>query len=362
MNQSKSAAISKQDMAADFSYFVHGVIGLHTYGDLWRIYCDEIPMFIQSLAQTLPMQRLKQVGMSCGCEYVALHESDMDLSHRYTRFEHSVGVALIVWHFTRDVKQSVAGLFHDISTPAFAHVVDYMNGDHMTQESTEEPTAEFIDGSDEIQRILAELGLTTADVCDYHLYPIADNDSPRLSADRLEYTCGSFLRYFVTNTEHIAKFYRDLAVETNERGESELIFRHADIAEEFACCAMECSQVYVSDTDRFTMQYLADLLKLAANLGIVTVKDLYKTEELVIDKLNSDERTAKGWREYCGIRAVQVTPERLSDRYCVSIDAKRRYIDPYVKGVGRVTQFSESYRAAVENLMDRSFNNWLSIR
>lgn len=36
---------------------------------LWTIYHPEIPLFLQESAQTPPMQRLKQVGMNCGCEY-----------------------------------------------------------------------------------------------------------------------------------------------------------------------------------------------------------------------------------------------------------------------------------------------------
>ncbi|MFR5131592.1 MAG: hypothetical protein ACLTDP_02610 [Terrisporobacter sp.] len=47
-----------------------------------------------------------------------------------------MGVALIIWHFTKDIKQSIAGLLHDISSPAFAHVIDFLNGDHENQEST----------------------------------------------------------------------------------------------------------------------------------------------------------------------------------------------------------------------------------
>ena len=160
------------------------------YETLWRIYEPDMPQFISQLAETNPMQRLKQVGMNCGCEYVALHSKDM--CRRYTRFEHSIGVALIIWHFTHHPQQAVAGLFHDISTPAFAHVVDFLNGDHLTQESTEQPTFDMIDQSPEIQTILGDLGLSTADVSNYHLFPIADNSSPQLSADRLEYTLGNF--------------------------------------------------------------------------------------------------------------------------------------------------------------------------
>ena len=48
-----------------------------TYDTLWQLYSAEMPDFITRLSETPPMQRLKQVGMNCGCEYVALHTEDM---------------------------------------------------------------------------------------------------------------------------------------------------------------------------------------------------------------------------------------------------------------------------------------------
>ena len=332
------------------------------YAWLHRLYHEkreEKTDFIAKLARTKEMQRLKYVGMNCGCEYVALHAEDM--CRRYTRFEHSVGVALIVWHFTHDVKQSVAGLFHDISTPAFAHVVDFFNGDHLTQESTEEPTAAMIENPPEIQTILAQLGLTTADVCDYHRYPIADNASPQLSADRLEYTLGNFIQYGVTDKAHIKKFYRAISVGENEHGEPELVFMDKAMAEEFALCSMQCAYVYISASDRFTMQFLADGLKRAAAKGLLTVDDLYTTEENVIEKLQGTPETAAFWQEYTQIREVRNTPEKVEGQYGVQVNAKRRYLDPYVPGMGRVTTWSEAYRAAVEAFLSVSFAGWLSI-
>lgn len=325
--------------------------------ELLKIYCSEIPEFIRKLAAANAIQRLKHVGMNCGCEYTDIHSKNM--VRKYSRFEHSVGVALIVWNFTHDMKQSIAGLFHDISTPSFAHVVDYMNGDHVRQESTERLTANFIDGSKEIQRLLNEYSIKTEEVSDYHLFPIADNDSPQLSADRLEYTFGNFLQYCVTDTHDIERFYGNLTVGTNERSEEELIFTDKHIAEEFALYSMKCSHIYVSD--RFAVQYLADLLKFASENGVVSVADLYTTEENVVGKLESSEITASRWHEYRGIKRVQNTAECVSDRYCVQVNAKRRYIDPYVRNVGRVTEFSKQYLAAVNEFLSMSFDGWLSI-
>ena len=328
------------------------------YDALWHIYAGECPDFIARLAGTPPMQRLKQVGMNCGCEYTVLHRQDM--CRRYTRFEHSVGVALIVWHFTRDEKQAAAGLFHDISTPAFAHVVDFMNGDHLTQESTESRTAEIIAQSPDIQAILSERGLCTDDVCDYHLYPIADNPSPQLSADRLEYTFGNFIQYGFAGIDEIRRYYDALTAGFNESGEQELLFTHPALAEQFALRSMKCSYVYVSDADRFSMQYLAEGLKQAVSAGVLTIDDLYTTEENVIAKLLNHPGAGFRWADYTAIQSVCRTKRRRGEGFCVRVNAKRRYIDPFAQGAGRVTSYSEAYRAEVRQFLAVSFDDWLS--
>ena len=91
------------------------------------IYHNEIPAVIRDCMTAPCVQRLKNVGMNCGCEYTSFPR--FAGLQPYSRFDHSVGVALIVWRFTHDEKQAVAGLLHDVATPVFAHVVDFLKGD-----------------------------------------------------------------------------------------------------------------------------------------------------------------------------------------------------------------------------------------
>ena len=73
-----------------------------------------------------------------------------------------------------------------------------MNGDSEKQESTEERTTEIIKNSKEIMTLLKRDGIKVHEINDYKIYPIADNDTPRLSADRFEYTFSgglTFLEY-----------------------------------------------------------------------------------------------------------------------------------------------------------------------
>ena len=298
--------------------------------DHQHIYHHGIPGFLRECMETPPVQRIKSVGMNCGCEYTAFPQfADMD---SYSRYDHSVGVALIVWHFTHDRRQAVAGLMHDIASPVFAHVVDFMHGDYLTQESTEDGTEALIAGSAELQAVLGRCGLTTDDVCDYHRYPIADNDSPLLSADRLEYTIGNGINYGFCTLGDARRFYGDLVVGTNEHGADELMFRDAHVAEAFANVALACSKVYVSDEDRYAMQLLSEILAYAMEHRVIGKDDLYSTEPEVIGKLLSDERTASLWNGFCACRRTTSAPQPGATGCWRRVVAKKRSIDPMVQG------------------------------
>ena len=69
--------------------------------------------------------------MTCGTDYTHIFNNKFF----YSNLEHSIGVALIVWHFTKNKKQTLAGLFHDISTPVFKYCIDFMNGDKVKEDT-----------------------------------------------------------------------------------------------------------------------------------------------------------------------------------------------------------------------------------
>ena len=325
----------------------------------WSLYHPEIPEFLRRLAGTPPMARLRQVGMNCGCEYTAFPRFSGWLP--YSRFDHSLGVALIVWHFTGDVRQSAAGLLHDVATPAFAHAVDFLHGDHLRQESTESRTAEFISRSPELQALLREYGLTTADVADYHRYPIADNDSPQLSADRLEYTLGDLRCYGFAGADSVRAYYEDLTVWRDETGRPELAFRTPETACAFAEAALSVSRVYVADEDRFAMQALADLLREAVRRKVLTEDDLYQTEPLVIQKLEADPASAARWRRFRRFCRVERRTDQPEGGVWFRIPAKLRYIDPLAMGRGRVSQWDAGVRQAQESFLATDFSRWIGV-
>ena len=314
---------------------------------LWDIYCPAIPGFIAEAMNVPEMRRLQNVGMNCGCEYTSF-PLFQTLAEPYYRHDHSVGVALLVWRFTGDLRQALAGLFHDIASPCFAHVVDFMLGDSMTQEATEGGTRAIIEGSEAIQAILAKHNLTGDDVADYHLYPIADNDSPRLSADRLEYTLGNLVNYRFIPRERVREWLDALAVLRNEDGREELGFTDRGAALDFANGAMDMGEIYVSEPDRFSMQALSELLREARDAGTIAMADLWRDEPYLIEMLCRDEAFRAKWRRYREYHAI------VHGSGGKVVHAKKRYIDPLVRGEGRVSRIDGAFKRRVEAFLAES--------
>lgn len=322
--------------------------------ELWKIYSDEMPGFIAEIAKVEEMQRLKDVGMNCGCEYTCF-ERFKNL-RPYSRFDHSIGVALIIWNFTHDQKQSIAGLLHDIATPVFAHTIDFLNGDHEIQESTESATATLINSSRQIRSLLAKYGIAIGEIVDYHVYPVADNDSPKLSADRLEYTLGNMYNYGFASWDEIKSIYQDLVVGIVE-GENELLFKSKEKARLFSKYMADCSNIYICDEDRFAMQALADLVALAIKNEVISREDLYLDEKTIIGKFEGNDELFKIWNGYQSYSRVHRHSHKQPDCYSVKVPAKRRYINPMVESIGRIMDVDASIHNQIGQIMEKDFSD-----
>lgn len=322
--------------------------------ELIDIYDNEVPEFISRISTCAIFGRLQGIGMNCGCEY-----TDLPLFRGiepYSRYDHSIGVSLIVWHFTKDIRASIAGLLHDISSPSFSHVIDFLNRDYINQESTEASTLDMIRSSDELVRILSEYGLGPEDVCDYHLFPVADNATPRLSADRLEYTLGNGLKYRFITIDSVKRIYDDITIIRNEDNIDELAFINPDVASEFSRLALSCSKVYVSDQDRYAMQILSEIISNAMERGTIRREQLYEPENSLIRRLCSAESSKKEWEHYTRLSGVSISGPGSQARMIV---AKKRYINPLVKNRCRVTDYDDDFRTALTEYLYHSLEYWI---
>ena len=373
--------------------------------EYFNILCprDDWPPFLDKYLKLPILQRLAGVGLLCGTDWTPLYKNRF----YYSRLDHSKGVALIVWHFTHDKAQTIAGLLHDISTPVFSHVSDFRKGDALTQTATEEPTSRIIRGDAELGRLLAEDGLTAAQVEDYHIYPIADNEIPQLSADRLEYMFPSGMALDGSWTmEEICRCYNDLTILKNEEGRDELGFRSLEVAELYCEHFCMIGHILQLNENKLTLQLLGQIMNMAEKEGLLSESDfmtlserevmerlddytkhdrhtkhdshtklgrhaeLDRHAELVSASITSSEQSSRNnfgmtseddkfcryYKTFRTMTKIEHTNEALPENeyFCVNLKVKQRYINPLVVAQNSAVVSTDSTNVKSVRLSDIS--------
>lgn len=322
----------------------------------FKILSNEFPEFLNDYINTPEMQKQNGISVSCGTIYSKMYNQMW-----YSSLEHSVAVALIIWNFTKNKKQTLSGLFHDIATPVFKHTIDFMNEDYEKQESTEELTTKIISESKEIMDLLNRDGISIDEVSNYHNYPIADNDTPRLSSDRLEYTLSNGLGATekIWELEDIKKIYTDIVILENEDGIEELGFKNKKIAEKFVHTMSKLSQLYRREKTVYSMQFLADIMKKMFKRNLINIDNLYSlSEKEIIEKIENCnyDNISECFNIWKNAKKINTSDTLPINKYFVSIEKmKVRYINPLVKNNGkyeRIYNISESAREDIEKTLN----------
>ena len=323
--------------------------------EYFNILEQEFPEWLNEYINTKELLFQQHTSITCGTIYSKLFDSEFF----YSTLDHSVAVALIIWHFTHDKKQTLSGLFHDIATPTFKHCVDFLNGDYMNQESTEDLTTQIISKSKEIMTLLERDKIKLSEVDNYHIYPIADNDTPKLSADRLEYSLANALfTYDLMKIEEIQQIYNDIEIQRNEQNEIELGFKTKKLAREFVKITSRLSIIYREDRTRYSMQFLADILKKLSEENKICKKDLYVLRESEVIKIIENSKYKQVFNIWKNAKKVKVSKEQPQNVYYVHHGAKIRYINPLVNGE-RISNICKIAKKMIDNNLAYDMENYV---
>ena len=323
--------------------------------DYFNVLEPNFPEWLNDYIETKELLKQRYISVTCGKIYSNLFEIDFFFSS----LDHSVAVALIVWHFTHDKKQTLSGLFHDIATPVFKHCVDFLNGDYMTQESTEDLTSKIISNSKEIMDLLKRDNIKLEEVDDYHIYPVADNDTPKLSADRFEYSLSNaLLTYKLSNIDDIKKIYNDVILDKDEEGTLELSFTSKETALEFVKITSKLSIIYRDDKTRYSMQLIADIIKKLNEDGLITKEDLYNKKESEVIEIIENSKYKDIFNIWKNAKNIKVSKEKPENVYFVHHGAKIRYIDPLVNK-RRISSISKEAKKEIDKNLSYDMNNYV---
>ena len=201
---------------------------------------------------------------------------------RYSRFEHSLGVFILLRKFGAPLLEQIAGVLHDVSHTVFSHVADYVfsNGSGEKQTFQDDCFEEFVNRS-RIPEILKKYKIDYKTLFDDTKFSLKEKELPDLCADRIDY----FLRELrVTNKatqEEIDEFIENLIIINNL-----WVFKDRNLAKKYAYLFLEINNWFWSGLESAVMfKTSGDLLKYALAKKILIKDDLFTIDEEVLAKI-----------------------------------------------------------------------------
>lgn len=245
--------------------------------------------FLIKYLQTPSLLRLKKVGYFCGMDYAS--KDIYNFSEYISRYDHSLTVSLLVYKLTKDKNAALAGLFHDIATPCFSHVIDYMNKDYEKQESTEEYTERILRNDECLRKYLQEDNIEMDDIVDFKKYTIVDNERPKVCADRIDGVILTGMGWTKNiDNEDIKQIVDDLCIFRNEKNEEEIGFKTQSVATKVLEVSESIDRYCHSKEDNYMMQLLAEITKLSIDRKYISYEELYLYQEEEIFNLWKEKK------------------------------------------------------------------------
>ncbi len=325
--------------------------------DYIKLFIDqEDPQFLNKYQKTSTLERIKYVTQFCGCDYTGLYNP----LFLYTRFDHSLVVAHMTWHFTKSKKETIAALLHDVGTPCFAHCIDYVFGDYINQESSEKSIVDMIKNDRELQYYLEQDQITLQELQDFYKYPILENKTPNLCTDRLDgvfHTCYIWLH--THSLSEIKEVYDNLTILKNEKGLPEIGFTNQEIAEKFVSMNYVYAKELLGNTDKSIMKYISEVIKEAVNRKLITLEDLYTRKEQEIIAIIRDNFPS--WESFTKAKSLTRTETKPEDHFYISFASKKRNVIPLVQidGIPRrmidISSYAQEKYRELEHFHDSTY-------
>ncbi|WP_163093142.1 HD domain-containing protein [Bacillus cereus] len=282
----------------------------------------EVDQVVEELISSKSMQRLKGIHQN-GASYLVNEKWNV------TRFDHSVGVMLLVKKLGGSVEEQIASLLHDVSHTAFSHVIDYVFDNE--DESYHEEIFSSVVKNSEIPAILAKHGYNYEDILlDDSKWTLLERSAPELCADRVDYTLRDMYTYGYISLEEVHRFLEDIIAV-----EGKMVFQSIEMAEWFTeTYYKEVIDFFMKPMNIYGNDMLVKTLKLALHKKVIHADDFLLEDAELISKLQQCNDS----EVHALLRKVHPNVKVKEDRddYDLYQKNKVRLIDPPLLREGEV--------------------------
>ncbi len=287
-----------------------------------------------ALIKSQPVQRLKGIAQyGIPKEYC--------LFPGFSRFDHSIGVMLLLAKIGASQEEQVAGLLHDISHTAFSHVFDWIVGSSDKENFQDENHKSILDNS-EIPKILAEFRFSTERITNIKRYCYLEREIPDLCADRIDYALREF-KYW-TNPEAAMVCSQGLI-----RFEDKIVFDSKSNAKIFGVNFLKCQREHWGEAETVLRYHLfSEILRIALSDKTIEITDFYADDDFIINKLKSSKSILI--KRLLRMMTKKLKYEINNRNPKLKLRKKFRYVDPWYVEDGMLCLLSKT---------DTFYNNFI---
>ncbi len=302
-------------------------------------FCITEPIFIE-LINCPTLQRLKGISQQ---------GMPREYYHRevFSRFDHSMGVFLLLRKLGADSFEQIAGLLHDVSHTAFSHVIDWVIGDPSKEDYQDNIFSEVLRKS-EISVILEKQSVNIEKIVDLESFTLLEQEAPGLCADRIDYSLRELID--LGYESKVKQIVDNLTVKHGQ-----IVFKTKEVAEKFGRSYAGLQREHWAGNEaKARYHILANILRIALDKRYLSLEDFSKTDNEVIDILKKTEnkKIEEGLKKLKSGFVIHESNENEG----ILLKKKFRYVDPEVlidEEIKKLSSISDEYK----RLIAREFMN-----
>ncbi len=260
-----------------------------------------------------------------------------------TRFQHSVGVMLLLRKFGASLEEQLAGLIHDVSHSAFSHTIDYALKDIAAQKEQSHQDlifSDYVRKQTQLPGIFKKYKIDLEQILDDTNWPLKEKDLPDLCADRIDYVLRD--GYSVAS-EEINPAKAQYLLDSLRAKNGQWFFTNQKTAQAFADYFSQINKIYYSGLATGVMfKIVGEGLRYLLANKLLSVDDLYVHDEHVIAKMKEIAAQDQIFQEHWQKMNNQQCYLNDSENYEHEVWVKSRAVDPLFFEGGNVRRLSEA--------------------
>jgi len=260
-----------------------------------------------------------------------------------TRFEHSLGVYILLKRHNAPIEEQAAGLIHDVSHLTFSHAIDYVLGEKEQGKRLDYQDNlfdEFVRKS-EIPKILKKYNIILDYILNEKNFPLKENDLPDICADRIDYFLRDLFAFGMISRNILDTYLNNLVVLEKKSW----AFKNFRMAQSFAERFIRFDNKYYSGYPTAIMfATVSEYLKFALTKNYVSEKDFYSTDREVLDKIfthTGKDKHLKVLFDRMNNKVKYKIFRKKPQKYDFHLYCKSRAVDPLCYYKGKITRVSK---------------------